>query len=59
MWQMERPQIRKSPGAEEIMVLSRDCDACELQRRCQVRYGRVVKGEFVFCPNGERKLVDT
>lgn len=40
-------------------MLSRNCDGCELQKACKVRFQNVKKNEFVYCPNGARELVDT
>jgi hypothetical protein len=40
-------------------MLSRDCDACELQRPCSQRYRIAVKGDKVFCPNGDAHLIDS
>lgn len=39
-------------------MLSRDCDGCSQQCRCRVRFALVVEGEFVYCPDGGRHLVD-
>lgn len=40
------------------MMLSRNCDGCPLMRKCEQRYANVRKGEFVYCPDGSRHLVD-
>lgn len=40
------------------MTLSRDCDGCPLIRECKKRFITVEKGEFVYCPDGDRHLVD-
>jgi hypothetical protein len=40
------------------MVLSRDCDQCEEQHRCQIRYRKVKVWDKVSCPDGSRHLVD-
>jgi len=40
------------------MVLSRDCDGCEQMKPCTRRFGRVNKGEKVYCPDGTAHLVD-
>lgn len=39
-------------------MLSRNCDGCPEMRRCKERFVNVRKGEFVYCPNGSRQLVD-
>jgi len=40
------------------MPISRDCDGCTEIHRCQVRYKRVRILDVVYCPSGERHLVD-
>lgn len=40
-------------------MLSRDCDGCGLIYKCKIRYIQVRKGECVYCPNGDRHLVDS
>jgi hypothetical protein len=40
-------------------MLSRDCDGCEQLHKCKIRFIQVEKNEFVYCPNGDRHLVDT
>lgn len=40
-------------------MLSLDCDGCILQNQCRHRFWNVKKGEFVYCPSGERHLVDS
>lgn len=39
-------------------MLSRDCDGCEIQKQCSQRYREAVTGEKVYCPNGDRHLID-
>lgn len=39
-------------------MLSRSCDGCENQKLCKKRFVSVKKGEFVYCPDGSRHLVD-
>ena len=39
-------------------MLSRDCRGCVSMRWCMIRYKTVVKGELVYCANGESHLVD-
>jgi len=39
-------------------MLSRSCDGCYEQRKCKTRFANVKKGEFVYCPDGSRQLVD-
>jgi hypothetical protein len=43
---------------DEMNLLSRDCDGCSQYRQCNRRYFLVQKGEKVYCPNGDRHLVD-
>ena len=40
-------------------MLSRDCDGCSTLFTCKQRFGKVVKGEKVFCPDGTVHLVDS
>jgi hypothetical protein len=39
-------------------MLSRDCDGCSQFKVCSKRYGKVGKGEKVYCPDGTAHLVD-
>ena len=39
-------------------MLSRDCDGCTQQKLCKKRFIQVEKGNFVYCPDGDRHLVD-
>lgn len=39
-------------------MLSHDCVGCPEMRRCKIRFANVRKGEFVYCPDGDRHLVD-
>jgi hypothetical protein len=39
-------------------MLSRDCDGCSQLKACNKRYGKVSKGEKVYCPDGTAHLVD-
>jgi len=39
-------------------MLSRSCYGCTQQKLCSKRFIQVKKGEFVYCPNGSRQLVD-
>jgi hypothetical protein len=39
-------------------MLSRDCDGCSQFRQCNRRFFLVKKDEFVYCPSGDRHLVD-
>jgi len=39
-------------------MLSRDCYGCKKIYECRKRYINVTKGEFVYCPDGDRHLVD-
>ncbi len=39
-------------------MLSRDCDGCSQLKACNKRYGKVTKGEKVYCPDGTAHLVD-
>ena len=39
-------------------MLSRNCDNCPLIKKCKIRFINVKKGEFVYCPDGSRQLVD-
>jgi hypothetical protein len=41
-----------------INMLSLDCHGCPQMRLCQVRFKLVQKGEFVYCEDGTRHLVD-
>jgi hypothetical protein len=45
-------------GGVNKKLISRDCDGCEQQKTCIKRYGRVVEGEKVYCPDGTAHLVD-
>ena len=42
-------------------MLSRDCDGCPLKMfaGCEQRFRTVHIGEFVYCPNGDKHLVDS
>ncbi len=42
----------------ERKTLSRDCDGCSQLKACNRRYGKVVKGGKVYCPDGSAHLVD-
>lgn len=39
-------------------MLSRNCDGCTQRKLCQKRFITVEKGDFVYCPDGSRQLVD-
>jgi len=39
-------------------MLSRCCINCSVKRQCAKRFINVRKGEFVYCPDGSRQLVD-
>jgi hypothetical protein len=39
-------------------MLSKCCDGCYLRYRCETQFESVKKGEFVYCPDGSRNLVD-
>lgn len=39
-------------------MLSRNCDGCPEIQRCKIRFVNVKKGEFVYCKDGSRQLVD-
>lgn len=39
-------------------MLSRDCDGCPHRKACHNRFIQVKKGEFVYCSDGDRHLVD-
>lgn len=39
-------------------MLSGDCVGCIYQHACAIRFNSVKKGEFVYCPDGTRHLVD-
>lgn len=39
-------------------MLSRDCDGCGQISTCKKRFMTVRKGEFVYCNDGSRHLVD-
>lgn len=39
-------------------MLSGQCRGCSEMRRCAKRFVNVRKGEFVYCPDGSRCLVD-
>jgi len=39
-------------------MLSHDCHKCKQILNCQKRFVNVRKGEFVYCPDGDRHLVD-
>lgn len=39
-------------------MLSRNCDGCPHQRECKKRFINARKGDFVYCPDGSRNLVD-
>ena len=39
-------------------MLSRDCYGCANAKNCRKRYLQVKKGEFVYCLDGSRHLVD-
>ncbi len=42
-------------------MLSRDCDGCPSKQigGCSKRFRTVRIGEFVYCPNGDKHLVDS
>ncbi|MGD0071762.1 MAG: hypothetical protein ABSB71_09420 [Candidatus Bathyarchaeia archaeon] len=40
-------------------MISRDCDGCEIQRDCMMRFRLAIKGDKVSCPNGEVHLIDS
>lgn len=40
-------------------MLSRCCDGCSLRKACKVRFINAKKGEFCFCPDGSKQLIDT
>lgn len=39
-------------------MLSRACISCSEKIKCKKRFVNVRKGEFVYCPDGARQLVD-
>jgi hypothetical protein len=39
-------------------MLSKSCYGCRNVKSCRVRYVTVRKGEFVYCADGTRNLVD-
>ena len=39
-------------------MLSRDCDGCSQLKACGKRYGKVCRGEKVYCPDGTAHLID-
>lgn len=39
-------------------MLSRNCVSCTQKKLCGKRFITVEKGEFVYCPDGSRHLVD-
>jgi predicted SprT family Zn-dependent metalloprotease len=39
-------------------MLSRDCDGCGQKTLCNKRFITVRKGEFVYCKDGSKHLVD-
>lgn len=39
-------------------MLSHDCHDCKQILSCKKRFVNVRKGEFVYCPDGDRHLVD-
>ena len=39
-------------------MLSKDCYGCINIHKCRQRFLQVKKGEFVYCPDGDRHLVD-
>lgn len=39
-------------------MLSRNCDGCTRLHKCQTRFIQAKKGDFVYCPDGSRHLVD-
>jgi hypothetical protein len=39
-------------------MLSKDCYGCSDVRKCRIRFANVTKGEFVYCADGSRHLVD-
>ena len=40
------------------MALSNCCRGCSQRRFCETRFIQVRKGEFIYCPDGSRLLVD-
>ena len=40
------------------MLLSRSCDGCVNRFACKRRFRLVSIGEYVYCPDGSRHLVD-
>ena len=43
------------------MTLSHDCDGCPIRflGGCERRFKTVKVGEYCYCPNGEKHLVDS
>lgn len=39
-------------------MLSRNCDGCINIQKCKIRFIQVKKGEFIYCIDGSRNLVD-
>lgn len=39
-------------------MLSKNCDGCPEIQKCKIRFINVKKGEFVYCKDGSRHLVD-
>ncbi len=39
-------------------MLSLDCQQCPQKKLCEKRFVTVDKGQFVYCPDGSRHLVD-
>lgn len=39
-------------------MLSRDCGNCINFQKCKIRFINVKKGEFVYCNDGSRHLID-
>jgi len=39
-------------------MLSLDCQKCSQRKLCEKRFITVTKGEFVYCIDGSRHLVD-
>ncbi len=50
--------LLKIERGETESMLSRDCDGCSQLKSCKKRYGKVTKGEKVYCPDGTVHLVD-
>lgn len=41
------------------LLLSRCCDGCAKIQECKLRFGRVGRGQYVYCSDGTPHLVDS